>query len=168
MEHKSTLNLTDKDKDIIKALELCFAEKGTKQTCGECPYHQFGELCKVKRGRDTLDLINRQQAENDNWEKQFRILDVECSRLEKKTEEQQAEIERLKKQHRLNLLEQLDIAEQIKAEAIKEFAERFINLIHTHQYILCDKHNSKDYGMFTNGIEQAVNETKKEMAGDTE
>lgn len=51
------------DNEIIKALELCFAEKGTKQTCGECPYHKFGELCKVKRDRDTLDLINRQQAE---------------------------------------------------------------------------------------------------------
>lgn len=52
------------NKDIIKALELCFAEKGTKQTCGKCPYHKFGELCKVKRDRDALDLINRLQTEN--------------------------------------------------------------------------------------------------------
>ena len=55
------------DNEVIKAYELCFAEKGTKQTCGECPYHKFGELCKVKRGRDTLDLINRLQAENENY-----------------------------------------------------------------------------------------------------
>ena len=58
--------------------------------------------CTSNKGKDAIndaiDLINRQQAENDNLEKQFRILDVECSRLEKKTEEQQAEIERLKKQ----------------------------------------------------------------------
>lgn len=51
------------DNEIIKALELCFAEKGTKQTCGKCPYHKFGELCKVKRDKDALDLINRQQEE---------------------------------------------------------------------------------------------------------
>ena len=30
-----------------------------------CPYHQFGELCKVKRDKDALDLIKRLQAENE-------------------------------------------------------------------------------------------------------
>ncbi len=53
------------DNEIIKAYELCFAEKGTKQTCGKCPYHKFGKLCKVRRDRDALDLINRLQAENE-------------------------------------------------------------------------------------------------------
>lgn len=95
LEHKSTLNLTDKDKDIIKALELCFAEKGTKQTCGKCPYHKFGELCKVKRGRDTLDLINRQQAE----------------------------IERLQNENK-QFADIGKMYSEIKSEAIKEFAER--------------------------------------------
>ena len=53
------------DNEIIKAYELCFAERGTSYTCAVCPYHQFGELCKVNRDKDALDLINRLQAENE-------------------------------------------------------------------------------------------------------
>lgn len=83
--------------------------------------------CTSNKGKDAindaLDLINRQQAENDNWEKQFRILDVECSRLEKKTEEQQAEIERLKNAND-SFTDIGKLYSEIKAEAIKEFAER--------------------------------------------
>lgn len=51
------------DNDIIKALELCFTPKGTDVTCGECPYHKHGELCKVKRDKDALDLLNRQKTD---------------------------------------------------------------------------------------------------------
>lgn len=51
----------------------------------------------------------------------------------------------------------------IKAAAIKEFAEIFLKKVHDNHYMLSDQINSKDYGMFTIGIEQAVNETKKEM-----
>ena len=57
------------DAEIVKAYELCFAEKGTIQTCGKCPYHKFGKLCKVRRNRDALDLINRLQAENERLKK---------------------------------------------------------------------------------------------------
>ena len=51
------------DNEIIKAHELCFAEKGTSHTCALCPYHQFGVLCKVNRSKDALCLIKRQQSE---------------------------------------------------------------------------------------------------------
>lgn len=54
----------------------------------------------------------------------------------------------------------------IKAEAVKEFAEKFLKKVHDNHYVLEDAINSKDYGMFTVGIEQAVNETKKEMVGE--
>lgn len=56
--------------------------------------------------------------------------------------------------------------EQIKSEAVKEFAERFLKKIHENHYLLSDKHNSTDKGMFTIGIEQAVKETEKEMVGE--
>lgn len=69
----------------------------------------------------TLDLINRLQAENDDWEKQFRILDVECSRLEKQTEELQAENEKLQKYNTEYTRKRYQDG---KADAIKEFAER--------------------------------------------
>lgn len=54
----------------------------------------------------------------------------------------------------------------IRAAAFNEFAERFLKKVHDNHYLLSDRINSKDYGMFTIGIEQAVNETKEEMAGE--
>lgn len=65
---------------------------------------------------------------------------------------QQAEIERLQKQHRLNLLEQLDVAENIKAEAIKEFAEKF-------------KQRCIDGGIFPAYINRQLEITLKEFGG---
>lgn len=76
-----------------------------RESCLSCPYRDG----KCHQGnpmiRDARDLINRQQAE----------------------------IERLQKAHRLNLLIQLDIAEKIKSEAIKEFAERFKRIAGIYQ-----------------------------------
>lgn len=57
------------DNDIIKAFELCFAKTGTNFTCYRCPYHKYGNLCKVERNRDALDLINRLKAENERLQK---------------------------------------------------------------------------------------------------
>lgn len=60
-EHKFT------DEEVIKALELCFTQKGTTVTCAKCPYHPFGKMCKVMRDKDALDLINRQKADVAYW-----------------------------------------------------------------------------------------------------
>ena len=51
-------------------------------------------------------------------------------------------------------------------DAVNAFAEKFLKKVHDNHYVLEDAINSKDYGMFTVGIEQAVNETKKEMVGE--
>ncbi len=80
------------DKEIIKALECC-----TKPYCNnnECPLHQNTvntKDCITQLSTNALDLINRQQAE----------------------------IERLKKGWKVDVIE----TENIKAETIKEFAEK--------------------------------------------
>ena len=105
------------DNEIIKALE-------DKTHKAEYSWVD-SSYCDVEVSllKNALALINRQQAENDNWEKQFRILDVECSRLEKKTEKQQAEIERLKNAND-SFTDIGKLYSEIKSEAIKEFAER--------------------------------------------
>ena len=83
------------DNEIVKALEgMTYGG----HSCMHCKYGttKSDDRCGLqgcKIGRDALDLINRQQAE----------------------------IERLKKERRLNLLTQLPIARKIKSEAIKEF-----------------------------------------------
>jgi hypothetical protein len=46
--------------EIVKALECCVNEK----TCKNCPYS--GRSCMTPLKRDTLDLINHLQAENES------------------------------------------------------------------------------------------------------
>lgn len=38
------------------------------------------------------------------------------------------------------------------------YAEKLRDLIYRHHYVLVDSTNSRDYGMFTVGIEQAIDE----------
>lgn len=82
------------DNDIIKALECC--KQNCLSKCLDCPAGKVYEFCSQKIINDALNLVKRQKEE----------------------------IEKLQKRHRLNLLKQLDIAEKIKSEAIKDFAER--------------------------------------------
>ena len=130
--------------EIIKALECCFAEKGTKQTCGECPYHKFGELCKVKRDKDALDLINRQQETIEtlrNCVKQHHII-----RQDDKSP--------------LSLL-----AAEIKAEEIKEFAERLKEKAHT-QPIFDTYCGNKYMGDVSKVYVADIDNLVKEMVGE--
>jgi len=39
-------------------------------------------------------------------------------------------------------------------------ADELMEIIKTHHYMLANAINSRDYGMFTTGIEQAISETK--------
>lgn len=83
------------DNDIIKAMEYCFVNENH---CRICPYMQK-DHCIVVRTKDALDLINRQKAKIERLE-----YEIMKTKLEK---------------HLLN-----ETVEEIKAEAIKEFAER--------------------------------------------
>lgn len=99
------------DNDIIKALELCFTSKGTIETCCRCPCHKYGKLCKAERDKAALDLINRQRAEIERLTSGNEQNFDKWTILEKRTEERYAE-----------LFE--EAKEAVRAEAIKEFAER--------------------------------------------
>lgn len=88
-------------------------------------------------------------------------------------EEQQVEVERLKEGFK-KLVEKQNLCKentqatreyqikQTKSEVIKEFAERFLKIVCDNHYMLSSCNNSKDYGMFATGIEQAINEAIKE------
>lgn len=86
------------DNEIIKALECCTDE--SYENCNECPYSTDTLSCeRLKLLEDSLELINRQNAE----------------------------IERLKKEvfvARDAYISIQDRYEHTKAEAYKEFAER--------------------------------------------
>lgn len=121
------------DKEIIKALECCVkAPYCSKKT--DCPYKGI-DNCVKKHTLDAIDLINRQQADLE-FAKKINALQME------ELQKAQAEIERLNSpvliidnvdlseneiaEKLRNLPVQIfpDNEEQIRNEAIKEFAER--------------------------------------------
>ena len=93
------------DNEIIKALEYCEDSADTDKHCLKCPYCNES-YCLDKMMADALSLINRQKAE----------------------------IERLQEKNKRLFAENVGIthsSKEIKAEAIKEFAERFKGLLDT-------------------------------------
>lgn len=215
---------------IKQALEFCAnCECNDEKTEKECALINMS-FCKNYLRKQSLDYINRLEAENSRLQAQIEALqmdnnqlqsDIICANqnyehmkelwnaekesvkranerffntneklktfashnanLERKLEAQRfslavhkEEIEKLQakcsilKQKRVNIFERIEIVEKSRADAIKEFAERFLKKVHDNHYLLSDRNNSKGYGMFIVGIEQAVNETKEEMAGKTE
>lgn len=91
------------DNEIVKALECCNKSDNGKG-CFECPYRQYCPDCLRRRNEDTIDLINRQNAE----------------------------IERLKAFEK-NVYETVkELRNKIKTEAVKEFAERLKEYVESY------------------------------------
>lgn len=129
------------DAEIIKALEYCVCNL---YKCPECPYNnETVSKCSVKLKFDTINLINRQQAENER-------LNGVIKNFKATKERQKAEINRLNKAV-YNYEACLESIEKIKAKAIKEFAERL------------KKHFNPDISY---DIKQYIDNLVKEMAGE--
>lgn len=118
------------DKQIIKALECCV--KDDFLCDGRCAGQMIDcdtkHACRLSLLKKSLDLINRQKAENEYLQKEYI---PEIARATKRTDELafeemrktarlQEENERYK--HSIRLLEK-DV-QTAKSEAVKEFAER--------------------------------------------
>lgn len=106
----------------------------------------------IKRFLDTYKDLQKAESEIDKFSKPLCISDVDIS------------MERLRELLKGRVLSVCN--ENVRESTIREFIERFLKKVHKHHYVLSDKNNSTDYGMFTIGIEQAINEVKKEMVGD--
>ena len=96
------------DKEIIKALECCTQQ----HKCNECPYLMEHHLvCNHHLHKDTLDLINRQQAEIERLSNSAKQWEYTAKGL--------------------------FIGKQTaKAEAIKEFAERLKEKLHLNGVVM--------------------------------
>ncbi len=138
------------DNEIMKGLELSIKYE-LKTSCEDC-IAKCESYCKWKLLTNTLDLINRLKKENDDlfyklegvmhsvdkWLEGDELKQDEVNRaitMREKTlqitEKQQAEIKRLNKEankeaNKEQLRRQMyrSTVEEIKSEAIKEFAER--------------------------------------------
>ena len=145
------------DKEIIQALECCKMPVGSG-SCNDCPFDyqrekqltSTDESCTTLMFDYALDLINRQQAEIENYSNNTKTMSDSIYKTQKLIESQQAEIERLSdllkrnKRHtdRIRLIT-AETAKKIKAEAIKEFAERLdewlkddVTLLTQQRYIM--------------------------------
>lgn len=92
------------DNEIIKALDIC----GHLEACADCPLGclEGVDKCMHTLLLNALDLINRQKAELERYKKYYETMEIEIYSFRK----DQAEVKFLKN--------------KIRAEAIKEFAER--------------------------------------------
>ena len=128
------------DNEIIKALKLC-PKRNMKSKCTQCPYFESDGICLEVLMADSLDLINRQKAEIERLEhsaKQWEdtAKDIFISR------------------------------ENIKAEAIKEFAERLEEILARYECSFIEIQNWSA----RNTILQVIQELRnlvKEMVGES-
>ena len=144
------------DKDIIEALEYCIKY----EECAECPCVKSQTKCVANNMEKIVDLIKHQQAEIENYSHNTRSLTESVTEMQKALKKQSAEIERLEKQFNSkykweNMLDKK--IKEIKAEAIKEFAER-----------LKDNFPYKNACYTFEGIEYRIDNLVKEMVGDAE
>jgi hypothetical protein len=108
------------DNEIIKALECCYKVKGYRHIpiCQECPLKE--SRCAIELPKNALALINRQKAEIERLERE--IEDLES------TQEISPEAKHFvdtKADKVISLMNELiKSQDQIKADAVKEFAER--------------------------------------------
>lgn len=97
--------------EIIKALECC----GEEDKCKECPYYNKGNFkcLNYKFFKDLLDLINRQQTNNEKLNTQKNVLAMCWKNSLKELRLFKTENKRLRAEKG-----------SAKSEAVKEFAER--------------------------------------------
>ena len=116
--------MTDKltDSEIVKALEDALHRiKGAEHLI--VPKKGVDNLCNGLE--NALDLINRLQAQNKDLAETMHNLTIEKDALFDKAEELKSEIERLKTNLNVELENfATEYDNKIKAEAIKEFAEK--------------------------------------------
>lgn len=95
------------DEEITKALECCAGVD--KEMCHNCPLSRegWGETCIQIMARETFSMISRQKAEIERLQRKEQKVSVVCNSA---------------MEHYDNLYEQAK--EMLKAEAIKEFANR--------------------------------------------
>lgn len=118
------------DNEIIKALEHCKRPIG-QHDCENCPYVSSRGMCSTNMLNDALSLINRQNAEIEKKDIEIDILIRKKEALNDEISDSKAEIERLQQKYELSEAEReanvkgfAETLETVKAEAIKEFAER--------------------------------------------
>lgn len=128
---------------IVKALGLCFnINHNAGFNCCECPYRSSNQ-CSFDLYNDTVDLINSQRAEIDRLTDRNKRLGEGVDWL----------------------LNNENGIELIRAEAIKEFAEKLITNIKEHYKRTAHGYSIAGWNYSVSDIEAFVDNLVKEMGG---
>ena len=127
------------DNEIIRAVGLCNGIESGR--CEECSYRNTKDGdCVEILAEDTIDLINRQKAENEKLlkvifkkEELAQTLHKEHQKTVDELQFAKAEIERLKAEIKFSDYLEYETINQIKTEAYKEFADDFKQNIKDHR-----------------------------------
>lgn len=138
-KHERSVNMELKDEDIKKALECCNAF-----TCTGCPLiNEKG--CFSKSRENALALINRQQAENEQLQRNLKQCENGYSQ---ELYLARCKIEELKSlcTSEDKLIKELRAEiKQAKSEAIKEFAERLRKEVANTWFGVCCTGETEEY-----------------------
>lgn len=129
------------DNDIIKALECCTNERVA--LCGECPYDHDCYIGKNTMLENARDLITHQKSEIESLEMENQSKFDKWKLLDDITKKRYAELYE-------------EAKDVVRAEAIKEFAERLKDELFNNGYDSPDV----DFDYFIDNL-------VKEMVGDT-
>ena len=133
------------DNEIVKALEICQGAHDN-DTCNNCKYKRnFG--CRDALCNDTLDLINRQNAEIERLKKEVAYWETEMK--EARADIDQAVTEAYKV-FAESAVERVDNAKQKYQRLCKEQGEEMEEHMHIH----------------FNGITKIINNLLKELVGE--
>lgn len=161
------------DEQIKKALDFCCGNHGddiecTEEVCYQCALPEDREdgvrWCRQWLIKDALDLINRLNERDKKNERIIELADktikaqsAEIERLQKAGEEAVSCFTRMESLYKIKCKE-LEVA---KSEAIKEFAERYENLIiKQFNVVTMEKQEVFDFCL------DELRNLKKEMVGD--
>ena len=191
-------NLTDKE--IKKALECCSNHDVSKgELCEtECPYKNncYDKGKGIDFLRDTLDYINRLEADKEKWQggymtqkQEIANLEVELKAMRGAANSYKAENERLEKEvakeftcfvgdpHKVEHCPYLEELEKVRAEneRLKETIDSFIEIVKLYSEIKAEAYKEfaerlkeYGYGRYVSISYKNLDNLLKEMVGDKE
>ena len=135
------------DKDIVKALECC----GIKNDCKGCYFntHESGDICVREIVKNAFNLINRQKAEIERLKRKNEILSVNADTAF---------------QDGLNEARDLyatEVENEIKVEAVREFAERLKENITDCHTVSDGEYVGYDWTDITHCIDNLIKEMEE-------